>query len=350
MTPRDASPFSISAYIGSPLRNLATIVSFLAAVIAVATGAYMAAGWSLGDAFYMVMLTVFTVGFREVRPIDGAYLRTVTLGVMFLGCTGMILMTGALVQLFTANEIRNLLGSTRMKTDINRLNDHIIVCGYGRIGATLARELADGGADFVVIDHNPERGEAIRAQGFLCLVGDATDEVCLSVAGIGRARALATVLPDDAANVFITLTARSLNKELAIIARGEVAQTERKLIAAGADKVILPTHIGAERIAELILHPQTAELVRGGGRTVERALRDFGLEIEVVSASQQNGIAGLTVAEVERRAAGAFLVAQVERPGQTPVRGPAPDTVIRPGDGLVVIGRHAGAVERVFAS
>jgi voltage-gated potassium channel Kch len=235
-----------------------------------------------------------------------------------------------------------------MKTDINRLKDHIIVCGYGRIGATLARELADGGADFIVIDHNPDRGEAIRAQGFLCMVGDATDEVCLSIAGIGRARALATVLPDDAANVFITLTARSLNKELTIIARGEATATERKLIAAGADKVILPTHIGAERIAELILHPQTAELVRGGGRMVERALRDFGLEIEVVSANQHNGVAGLTVAEVERRAAGAFLVAQLDRAGQESLRGPAPDTQIRPGDGLVLIGRNAGAFERVF--
>jgi voltage-gated potassium channel len=350
MKQRHAGVLSLSAYIGSPLRNLATIVSFLAAVIVLATLAYMIAGWSLGDAFYMVMLTVFTVGFREVHPIDDAYLRFITLSLMFLGCIGMILMTGALVQLFTANEIRNLLGKTRMKTDINRLQDHIIVCGYGRIGATLARELHAAGADFVVVDHNPERGEQIRAQGFLCLVGDATDEVCLSLAGIGRARALATVLPDDAANVFITLTARSLNKDLSIIARGEATATERKLIAAGADKVILPTHIGAERIAELILHPQTAELVRGGGRTVERALRDFGLEVEVVSANQHNGVAGLTVAEIERRAAGAFLVAQIERAGHEPVRGPAPDTEVRPGDALVVIGRTAGAVERVFGA
>ena len=348
MTERHASPFALSAYIGSPLRNLVTIVLFLVVVIAAATVGYMVAGWSLGDAFYMVMLTVFTVGFREVHPIEGAYLRTITLGVMFLGCTGMILMTGALVQLFTANEIRNLLGSTRMKTDINRLNNHIIVCGYGRIGATLARELEDGGADFIVIDHNPERGEAIRAQGFLCIVGDATDEMCLTVAGIGRARALATVLPDDAANVFITLTARSLNQELAIIARGEATATERKLIAAGADKVILPTHIGAERIAELILYPQTAELVRGGGRTVERALRDFGLEIEMVSATAHNGVAGLTVAEVERRAAGAFLVAQLERAGEPALRGPAPNTIVRAGDGLIVVGRNPGAFEQVF--
>jgi Trk K+ transport system NAD-binding subunit len=348
MTPaRKPTPFRVSELVGSPLRNLAAIVIYLALVTLIATFAYMAAGWSFGDAFYMVVLTLYTVGFKEVHPITGPYLHAVTLGVMFFGCTGMILMTGALVQLFTATEIRNLLGATRMKTDINRLKDHVIICGYGRIGATLARELADGGADFIVIDRHPERGETIRAQGFLCIEGDATDEVTLTVAGVGRAKALATVLPDDAANVFITLTARSLNKDLSIIARGEAPSTERKLIAAGADKVILPTHIGAERIAELILHPKTAELVRGGSRTLERALRDFGLEVEVVSASQHNGVAGLTVGEVERRAQGAFLVARVER-GDDAMRAPAPETVIKAGDGLVLVGRAVGAFERVF--
>jgi voltage-gated potassium channel Kch len=346
--PGGSNWLTLSAYIGSPLRNLTVIVCFVLLVGASATVAYMAAGWSFQDAFYMVILTLYTIGFEEVRPINTEYLHAVTVALIILGCTGMLLLTGALVQFFTATEIRNLLGSNRMKTDINRLKDHIIVCGYGRIGATLARELADGGADFIIVDHDAHRGEIIRAQGYLCLVGDATDEMTLTIAGIGRARALATVLPDDAANVFITLTARSLNKDLSIIARGEATQTERKLIAAGADKVILPTHIGAERIAELILHPATAELTRGGSAVIERALRDFGLEIEAVTASQHNGVAGLTVGEVERRAAGAFLVVQVERQGAAPNRGPAPDTLIRPGDGLVLVGRSAGAFDLVF--
>ena len=249
--------------LGSPLRNLATILVFLATVSLMATLAYMAAGWSALDAFYMVMLTIYTVGFTEVHPINTPYLHAVTIGLMFLGCTGMILMTGALVQLFTASEIRNLLGMNRVKSDIERLTGHVIVCGYGRIGAMLARELTEGDAPFVILERDEKRAEEARKLGFLCLAADAADEASLVAVGVARARALATVLPNDAVNVFITLSARSLNKDLQIIARGEAPSTERKLTQAGADKVILPTHIGAERIAELILYPATANLLRG---------------------------------------------------------------------------------------
>jgi Trk K+ transport system NAD-binding subunit len=299
----------------------------------------------------MVVLTIYTVGFREVRPIDGPFLRAVTMGVMFLGCTGMILMTGALVQLFTASEIRNLLGMNRVKSDIEKLKDHVIVCGFGRIGATLTKELREAGAPFVIIERDEKRAEDVRNLGYLCIVGDATDEAALKTAGVERAKALATVLPDDAANVFITLSARSLNKTMQIIARGEAPSTERKLVHAGADKVILPTHIGAERIAELILYPTTAKLLRGSAqaRSVERALRHFGLEMEVVTASEDGGGAGLTVSELEQRAAGAFLVAQIDRPGGDPLVGPPGDTPIQPGDGLVIVARSVGAFSAVFA-
>ncbi|MFI4975185.1 MAG: potassium channel family protein [Caulobacterales bacterium] len=340
----------MSALIGSPLRNLAAVVAFLMTVTLLATLAYMADGWSFLDAFYMVILTIYTVGFREVHPIEGVYLRTITLGVMFLGCTGMILMTGALVQVFTATEIRNLLGSNRLKSDIDRLSGHIVVCGFGRIGGMLARELADGGAPFAIIERDEKRAEEARKLGFLCLAADATEEAALVAAGVARARALATVLPDDAANVFITLSARSLNRGLQIISRGEAPSTERKLIHAGADKVILPTHIGAERIAELILHPASAALLRGSAkaRSVERSLRELGLEIEVVSAAEHSGVPGLTVEALERRAAGAFFVAQVDRPGGEPLVSPPGETVIQPGDGLVLVGRRIGAFGAAF--
>jgi len=335
---------------GSPLRNLLVITSFLLAVTVLATAGYMVAGWSLGDAFYMVVLTIYTVGFREVRPIDSLYLRTVTLGVMFLGCTGMILMTGALVQLFTATEIRNLLGVNRVKNDIDRLKGHVIICGFGRIGGALGRELKDGGAELVVIERDPQRLADARALNFLTLAADATDEAALVAAGVERARSLASVLPDDAANVFITLSARSLNKGLQIIARGEAPSTERKLLHAGADKVILPAHTGAERMAELILYPASAKLLRGTAqaRAAERALRQFGLEIEVVSAGQHSGVPGMTVQALEQRAAGAFFVAQLDRPGADPIVGPPGGTVIQPGDGLVVVGRSIGAFAAVF--
>ncbi len=336
--------------LGSPLRNLTTILVFLTTVSVLATLAYMAAGWDPLDAVYMVVLTVFTVGFGEVHPINTPYLHAVTIGLMFLGCTGMILMTGALVQMFTASEIRNLLGSNRVKNDIDKLSGHVIVCGFGRIGGMLAKELADGDSAFVILERSEKRVEDATRQGFLCVASDATDEAALIAAGVERARALATVLPDDAANVFITLSARSLNRDLQIIARGEASSTERKLIHAGADKVILPTHIGAERIAELILYPEAARLIRGSKRMrdFERTLRSLGLELDVVAASEGNGVVGLTVGELEQRASGGFFVAQISRQGEDAPMQPGPELVIEAGDGLVLVAKSAGAFDAVF--
>jgi hypothetical protein len=131
----------------SPFRNLVSIIVFMLVVAAAATLAYMAAGWSPDDALYMVLLTIFTVGYGEVRPIDTPFLHLVTMATIVLGCTGMILVSAALVQALTFSQIQQLLGANRVKTDINKLKDHVIVCGFGRIGVMLAKELSAGGAD-----------------------------------------------------------------------------------------------------------------------------------------------------------------------------------------------------------
>ena len=139
---------------------------------------------------------------------------------------------------------------------------------------------------------------------------------CCSRSASARARALTTVLPDDAANVFITLSARSLNKALQIIARGEIPSTESKLIQAGADRVVLPAHIGAERIAELILFKDMTGLREGEKmRTISQELGRLGLDLEIVAAAKGSRADGATVAEIEHLAAGAFMVAAVERKG-----------------------------------
>lgn len=332
----------------SPLRNLSWVVAFVAAVVALATAAYMRAGWSFGDALYMVLLTVYTVGYREVRPIDTPYLHGVTVATMVLGCTGMILVTGALVQALTVFQIRQILGGDRMKSEIDKLKDHVIVCGFGRIGVMLAKDLSAGGSPFVILERSDKRRAEAQALGYLCMEADATDEAALLAAGVERARVLATVLPDDAANVFITLSARSLNPQLQIIARGEAPSTESKLLHAGANKVVLPTHIGAERIAEMILFPDAARLIRGGGRDVEKALRDIGLDIEVAAVRENSPAAGLTVEELERRGAGAFFVVRIDRRGGDSLERPAADTRIGAGDGLVLVGRKSGEISALL--
>ena len=312
----------------------------MAVVCALGIAGYIACGWSVGDALYMVVLTVYTVGFEEVRPIATPELRAVTIGLIVSGCTGMIFLTGALVQLITLSQFQQLFGSRRMQKDIDRLDGHVVVCGYGRMGQMLARELTAGKVACVVVERDEQRLTACRDTGSLCLAGDATDEDILRAAGVMRARALATVLPNDSANVFITLSARSLNRTLTIIARGELPSTERKLLQAGADRVVLPTHIGAERIAELILYADVARVLDGSGA---RDLRPFGLDLEVVAASEGSRCIGASVEQVERLAAGAFLIVAVNRRDGESVLQPPPGLVIAAGDGIAVVGRPGRA-------
>lgn len=320
-------------------------VSFTVGVMALATLAYTLAGWPLSDAFYMVVMTVYTVGYGEVHPVDTTLLRTITISTIVLGCTGMIFVTGALVQLITVSQLTQIFGIRRMSTRIDQLKDHVIICGFGRLGNVLAKDLHAGGAPFVILELRDQNVQYARDLGYLCMQGDATDEDALRYVGIDRARTLATVLPNDAANVFITLSARSLNPSLEIIARGELPSTERKLLQAGANHVVLPTHIGAERIAEMILYKETARFLRGTSRMrdFEAVLHSLGLEIDIVSAAPESPIVGRTVDEVEQEANGAFFVVQINRRDGDAITGPPPDLRVEAGDGIVFVGRGAKA-------
>jgi trk system potassium uptake protein TrkA/voltage-gated potassium channel len=329
----------------SPRRTLIWAVLFVGMVFIVATIGYVSAGWSLGDAIYMVTLTVFSVGYGEVRPIASPVLRALTLATMVLGCTGMIFLTGALVQYFSAIQLRRVLGIDRMKADIQRLNGHVTICGYGRIGVQLAKELHGARRPFVVIDRSEAKIAAAQAMGYLALRADATEEEGLAAAQIASASLLATVLPDDAANVFITLTARAVNPKIEIIARGEAPTTESKLVSAGANHVVLPTHIGAERIAEMILFPATATLLDGSEtmRDLKRRLGDIGLALEMVTASPKAALTGETVGEAERRSNGAFFVVQIDRASGQSIAHPAQDVRIEVGDEILLVVRSSRA-------
>ncbi|MBX9711852.1 MAG: potassium channel family protein [Xanthobacteraceae bacterium] len=335
-----------------PSRNLIRGAIFMAVVWTAATIAYWEAGWPFQDALYMVTLTVFTVGYGEVHPIDTLYLHVVTMATMAFGCTGMIFLTGALFQFMTFNSLQQILGGRRVQAEIDKLENHVIVCGYGRIGVELAKALRDGRAPVVVVEQNERRIADARSAGHLVVQGDATNEETLKDAGIDRARALASVLPNDAANVFITLSARNLNSKIEIIARGDAVSTERKLLHAGANKVVLPTHIGAERIAEMLLFPETSRFVRESDsmRDLERSLRNLGLGITVVVAPEDGALTDLTIGEIETRAQGAFFVVQVNRRDGDPITGPDKATRVHAGDGVVVVSRSGEPVNALFAA
>lgn len=285
-----------------------------------------------------------------MHPIDTPFLHAVTMSTMILGCTGMILLSGALVQFLTITQLQQLLGTKRMNAEIDKLVGHVIVVGFGRIGVMLAKELKSGGIGFVVVEQNEKRAAEARELGYLCLAGDATDETALRNAGIARARTLATVLPNDAANVFITLSGRSLNPHVEIIARGEMPTTESKLLQAGANRVVLPTHIGAERIAEMILYPESARFLRASEKMQEldRTLRGLGLDMQVIVVPERGACTGLSIEDIEARAKGGFFVVQLNRRDGDTITIPDRSLKVLGGDGVVIVGRGGQASRALF--
>jgi len=343
--------FKFSRLMPSPLSrpkaNLIYAAVFVVVVMMVFTvGYHFGGGWSWSDSFYMVIITAFSVGFGEVHPITSLWLRMWTMALIFLGCTGIIFITGTLVQLLTEAQIQRALGGKRMENEIEKLKNHAIICGYGRIGRMIASQLEQGGIPFVIVDQATDRTAEARESGWLTLQGEATDESVLRAAGIARAKVLATVLPNDASNVFITLSARNMNHDIQIIARGEVPSTERKLLQAGANRVVLPAHIGADRIAHLILHPNARELL--GGKTqssvdFEHHLSELGLDMEEVEIGPASPWLHKSVSAVEKEALGRLMVVAILRKEGGTDMNPNPTAMLMPGDALVVMRRNGRA-------
>ena len=240
------------------------VVIFTLTVVAAVTG-YVIAGWTLLDAIYMVVITIFGVGYGEVQPLSSIPLKVFTILVIIAGALSVAYTVSGFVQLITEGEIRKHLTTKRMNEDIQLLEDHVIICGFGRIGQMVARQLKAAHQPFVVLDNDPDRIELAREQGYLMCLGNATDETNLEAVRIQKARILATVLPNDAANVFITLTAREMNPQLIILARGEIPSTEKKLRLAGADHVVLPATISAARMTHLITNPYAVDFFIANG-------------------------------------------------------------------------------------
>ena len=322
-------------------KNLIYGVVFLLAIGALAVTAYMLNGWSFNDAIFMTVVTIFTVGYDEVRPLDTILLRVITIALIVLGCTTMIYLTGALVQFITFTELQQLFGNTRMNKQIALLKNHVIICGFGRIGTILAKELQAGKSDFVIIEPNAERFAEAKALGYLGIHADAIEESSLKQAGIDCARAIATVVSSDPVNVFVTLTARSLNNSIFIVARGEEPSTERKLFQAGANAVVLPAHIGAEQVASMILSPSIAGVTEYDERRrqMELDLQTLGLEMAIVAAAEGSAFTGLTVQEIERQAGGTFFIVAIEQAGTRTADRPLPSTCVKAGDGVTILCR-----------
>ena len=325
----------------APTRNLTYGLAFVAGVVIFGVAGYMVAGWSFSDAIYMVVITLFSVGYGEVRPIQTEGLREFTIALIVLGYTSLIFLSGALVQFLLEGQIRRALGDRRMNQELKRLQNHAVICGYGRIGRIVATELKAAKRPLIIVDRDTKRLAEAKESGFLTLEGDAMEESVLMQAGIARAAVLATVLPSDASNVFITLSARNLHSEILIIARGEDPATERKLLQAGANRVVLPALIGAERIAHIILFPEARELIDNAAKSrhLQDELSDLGLEMEECVLADNSPFIGQTIGQLEAAQAGGIMVVAVHRKNGGTELKPGRDTVLAVGDGVVAVCR-----------
>jgi voltage-gated potassium channel len=323
----------------SSLGHLRNAAIFLVVVNAIAVVGYMVAGWSFLESAYMAIITVFGVGFGEVRPVDSDSLRFFTILFIFFGCTGYIYIGSAFVPFLVEGQIEQTLGKRRMSKTVDSLNDHTIICGFGRVGQMLAAELKSVDHPFVVIETNEARLEKIDHLGYLRVDGDATLESSLRAAGIERAGTIAVVIPSDAVNVFITLSARTLNEDLEIIARGLAVTTEAKLRQAGADRVIMAEHIGAERIAGLILRPSLGRLIREdqGLGHIQGELAELGLQIEELQISSECQLVGRTLADLEMTGSSAFLIVKIIRADGKQIHRPGLDTRLLAGDTMLML-------------
>jgi voltage-gated potassium channel len=332
----------------SSLRRILIGGIFFGITCLTAVTGYMIAGWSLLDAIYMVIITVFGVGYGEAQPLAHPGLKVFTMGVIVAGCSSGIYVVGGFVQMLAEGEINRALGTRRMSRGIEKLSGHALICGYGRVGQMLAHDLVEAAQPFVVIDNSESRVRDAQAAGHLAVLGSASEEPTLLTAGVEHARVLATVLPDDSANVFITLTARELNPTIEIIARAESPSTEKKLLRSGANRVVMPAFIGATKIARMITAPSAEHLLTEavGKVRLDEDLKPLGLEMTEITLRAGSSLVGKTIADVELSGRGGILIVALKQADGTLVRHPRPDQGLGANDVFVVLG-HTDALPQI---
>ena len=314
--------------------RLRLCVAALVGILVIGTLGYVAFGFPVLDAVYQTVTTVSTVGFREVHPLSTGG-QVFTMGLILVGVGTVLYSFTVLLEGVFEGQIQEVLGRRRMDRQIARMSDHVIVCGFGRVGRNLAQYVTSAGQDVVVIEQDPARAAA--AEGSVHVVrGDATSDEILRDAGIERARVLVTALNTDADNLFVTLTARSLCDDLFIVARARVESSEAKLAQAGADRVVNPQRIGGSRMAAFVLQPHVVEFL-------DIVMHDGSLEFRLEEVPLPGGspLAGKSIREAHIRDSTGALVLALRDAGGGFTTNPPPETVLHAGQILIAIGTEA---------
>ena len=300
-----------------------------AALISAGTVGYVVIeGWTPFDGLYMTVITLTTIGFGETHPLSNAG-RLLTMALALGGAFTLAAAAATVIRAIVSGELNTILGRQRMERSISALHDHIIVCGYGRVGRRVVDDLRQANVPCIVIERDEERAKGAP----IYIVGDVTSDAVLKRAGIDRARALVSVVPSDADNLFVTMSARLLNERVTIVARAEGEGSEEKLKKAGASRVISPTAIGGQQVVQAVLRPAVLDFIDLTTRT-----QHLELQMEQTDLPADSALLGLTLAEANlRERSGALLIAVQSKDG-TMAFNPPPTRRLQVGDRLVVLG------------
>lgn len=308
--------------------NLIVIYLLLALLTFGVSGYMLIEGWSFLEALYMTVITVTTIGYGETHPLSPPG-RIFTIALILCGVVTATYTATTLVERFTSAEFHNYIRQRRRQRELNQISQHCIICGFGRMGRSLAKELKLRREPFIVIDQDPAAIERSRDLGLPGILGNAADERILREAGIERASSLVAAANSDAENVFIILTARNMKPDLHLMARCNSEASVPKLEMAGANTVILPYAIAGRRIAQMLTHPNVTSFLDG--------VLEFGgeqMRLEEFIIAPGSPLAGLTLREAQLDA----TVLAVSHPEQTLLAHPNAETKLLPGAAIIVMG------------
>jgi len=302
-------------------------------VLGVGTAGYMIIeGWGILDSFYMTVLTISTVGYDEVHPLSVTG-KIFSIFIILLGVGSVGFAVGTAGKLMLDDHIRAVLGRRSMKS-IQKLRDHYIICGFGRMGRIICEELTDKGIPLVVLENDDEVLNELERLGYPFMKADATSDEELMAAGIEKAEGLVSVVTDDAQNVFIVLTARGLNPKLRIVARSAAEGTIKKLVRAGANKVISPYSLGGHRIAQAIMRPTVLDFLEN---IIQN--KEMDLVLEEMHIAPGSKLVGTTLATSGLRKDYNIIILAIKSATGSMDFNPPFNTEIKSGDTLVILGR-----------
>lgn len=334
--PRRRTPFwrRVQTRLIDPVGQLITAFLMILLIIALGTLGYVALeGWSWDEALYMTVITVATVGYGEVRPLDSSG-RLFTMVLIILGVGAAAWAFTRAFEVTLGDAFWSSVRKQRMREKISRLSGHYIVCGYGRLGWRICQDLLARGEQFVVVDWGESAETRLQHDGILYVPGDATRDEVLFEAGVKRARGLVSALDSDANNVLTVLTARGLQPKLLIVARANTEASESKLHRAGADRVVTPESIGGHRLALALLRPGVHDFLN----RIFSFHPDLGIDVGQVTVREESPFTGQTVAGCDLRRVRSVSILGIQLPTREFVLNPDPDRVIGPGETLILIG------------